>query len=112
MRQLMNRVLARYGNEAVLHTAAGEQKIKVFFESVNSKSLQNMQSRYHALGKLPGGRYICRFSGQVEAKAGDTLQINGQKYRLCRVEEMLGPRGCVFRWAICTGKGSEDTWGQ
>jgi hypothetical protein len=112
MQKLMDRVFARYGTEAVLHTAKGRQEVKVLFESVNSKSWQNMQARYHALGRLPRGQYICRFPRWVAVQAGDTVTVNGVAYLVCRVEDMLAPGGCAFRWALCTGKGSEDTWGR
>ena len=104
MQQLMDRAFARYGMDAVLKTVKGTQKIKVFFESVNSKSLQNMRSCYHALGQLPQGQYICRFPRSVAVQAGDDLQVGSKWYQVCRVEDMLGAQGCVFRWALCTGK--------
>lgn len=112
MQKLMDRVFARYGTEAVLHTAKSRQQVKVFFESVNSKSWQNMKSRYHDLGRLPGGQYICRFPRTAAVQMGDTLSVNGRLYLICRVEDMLVNGNCTFRWALCTGKGSEDTWGQ
>lgn len=112
MQKLMDRVFARYGTEAVLQTANKTQSVRVFFESVNSKSWQNMQSRYHALGRLPRGQYICRFPRATKVQAGDTVRVNGAEYLICRVEDMRLSGGCVFRWALCTGKGSVDTWGQ
>ena len=112
MHKLMDRVFARYGTEAVLYTAKGQQKVRVFFESVNSKSRQNMEIRNHGLGRLPGGQYICRFPRATVVQMGDTVSVNGKQYQVCRVEDMLVGSGCAFRWALCTGKGSEDTWGQ
>lgn len=111
MRKLLERVFARYGTQAVLHTTAGKQNVQVFFESVNSKSWQNMEARYHVLGKLPKGQYICRFPAQTAVRAGDWVKVNGCNYAICRVEDMLGPGGCAYRWALCTRKGGEDTWG-
>lgn len=112
MQKLMDRVFARYGSDAALITADGLQRIKVFFESVNSKSWQNMQSRHHALGKLPRGQYICRFPRGTAVRAGDAVRVNGALYQICRVEDMIGPGGCAYCWALCTRKGSGDTWGQ
>lgn len=112
MQKLMDRIFARYGTPAVLCTGAGEESVRVFLESVNSKSWQNMRSRYHALGRLPRGQYVCRFPRGTAVNGGDTVQVNGTAYLVCRVEDMNGPGGCAFRWALCTQKGSEDTWGQ
>ena len=112
MLKMMDRVFAHYGSDAVLYTAAGKQEVKVLFESVNSKSWQNMQSYHHPLGQLPRGQYICRFPRRVAVCAGDTVRVNGSDYVVCRVEDMLVRGDCAFRWALCTGKGSEDTWGR
>ncbi len=112
MQKLMDRVFERYGTNAALQTADGLQRIKVFFESVNSKSWQNMQNRYHELGQLPRGQYICRFPRGTAVQAGDTVRVNGMMYLICRVEDMIGPDGCAYYWALCTGKGSGDNWGR
>ncbi len=112
MKKLMQRLFARYGTEAVLNSYNGIMSVKVFFESVNSKSWQNMEARHHVLGKLPKGQYICRFAADVPVAAGNMLTVEGSQYIVCRVEDMLGPGGCVYRWALCTKKGGEDTWGQ
>ena len=104
MRQLMDRIFARYGSEAELQ-GTERQKVRVFFESVNRKSRQNMQTQQHLLGQLPMGQYICRFPAGTVVKKGDTLNYRGRSYGICRVEEMVGPGGS-FLWAMCTEKGS------
>lgn len=112
MQKLMDRIFNRYGMDGAVHRADGIQRVKVFFESVNSKSWQNMQSRHHALGQLPRGQYICRFPKGTLVQAGDTLRVNGTAYLVCRVEDMAGLGGFGYRWALCTKKGSGDSWGQ
>ena len=111
MQKLMDRVFTRYGTEAILHIAGGKQSVQVFFESVNSKSWQNMEARHHVLGKLPKGQYICRFPAKTAVNIGDWVQLDERSYSVCRVEDMLGPGGCAYRWALCTRKGGADTWG-
>ena len=111
MRKLMERLFARYGTEAILHTATESRKVKVFFSSVNSKSWQNMESHHHPLGKIASGQYICRFPVDTAVEAGDWVELKGSGYRICRVEEVAGPGGQHFYWALCTGKGGEDLWG-
>ena len=106
MQELMDRVYVRYGSEAEL-CGTETQKVRVFFESVNSKSWQNMETHQHLLGQLPRGQYICRFPAGTVVTQGDTLKIRGKAYRICRVEEMKGPGGS-FLWTLCTGKGSES----
>ena len=111
MRKLMDRVFARYGTEAILHAGTGTQNVQVFFDSVNSKTWQNMEARHHALGKIPKGQYICRFPAATAVAAGDWVKVNGASYRICLVEDVPGPGGCSYRWALCAGKGGEDNWG-
>lgn len=107
MRKLTDRVFTRFGMDAMLN---GQQRLKVLFWSVNSKSWQNMQPRYSVLGQIPRGQYICLFPGGTAVKSGDTLTVNEQDYVVCRVEDYLDANGPVYRWALCTMKGSEDTW--
>jgi hypothetical protein len=107
MGNILDRLFARYGSEAVL-SGSQTRKVRVFFESVNSKSWQNMQSRQHPLGQLPRGQYICRFPRGTAVASGDTLRYRGKAYRICRVEEMTGPGGYCYLWALCTGKGCEE----
>ena len=110
MRGFMDRVFNRYGTEAVLHTGEDDCTVRVFFDSVNSKSQQNMRTQQHPLGKLPKGQYVCRFPAGAAVKAGDWVKVKESSYVICRVEDMMGPGGCVYRWALCTGRGGEDNW--
>ena len=107
MRRLVDRVFARYGMEAEL-SGQETRTVRVFFESVNSKSWQNMQRQQHPLGELSSGQYICCFPLGIEVKPGDTLKFQGKAYRICRVEEMRGLKGSGYLWALCTGKGEEE----
>ena len=110
MRRLIERVFARYGTEAVLQTAEATSTVKVFFQSVNSKSWQNMETVLHPLGYLPGGQYVCMFPAETAAAAGDVLTVAGAEYRVCRVADMPVCEKPLYRWAICTGKGGEEAW--
>lgn len=106
MRKVTDRVFSRFGVEALLNG----QRLKVLFWSVNSKSWQNMQPRYGVLGQLSGGQYVCLFPAGAEAKSGDCVTVNGKDYLVCRVEDYLDTKGPIYRWALCTEKGSENTW--
>jgi hypothetical protein len=107
MRKWMDRLFARYGSEAVL-SGQSTRKVRVFFESVNSKSKQHMQTHRHPLGQLPQGQYICRFPWGTAVVPGDTLRFRGKSYEICRVEEMLGAGCGCYLWALCVRKGREE----
>ena len=110
MRKITDRVFARYGIDAVLNPSQEAADCKVFFWSVNSKSWQNMQSRYGVLGKAPSGRYVCLLPAETSVKEGDFVAVNGYVYQICRVEDYLDAKGLVCRWALCDMRGSEDNW--
>lgn len=110
MRKLTERVFARYGIDARLHASGEETAVKVLFWSVNSKSWQNMERRFGVLGQIPRGQYICLFPAGTAVEAEDYVSIGQWNYRICRVEDYLEAKGPVYRWALCTLRGSEDTW--
>ena len=111
MKKRMDGVLSRYGMPATLQTAEGEQKLKVFFYSINSNSWQNMQRQFAPLGEVPRGQYICVLPADAMAEPEDTLIVADRAYLLRRIEDMAMFTGAVYRWALCVEKGSEDTWG-
>lgn len=110
MRALMDRLLGRYGMEAVITTENGSFCARVFFHSVNSRSWQNMERAFCALGEIPRGQYICVLPAGADVTAGDTVSVGGRDYRICRVEEMAMHTGAVYQWSLCMEKGGEDTW--
>lgn len=111
MQALMNRLLGRYGMQAVITTENGSVTARVFFHSVNSRSWQNMEKVFLPLGEIPRGQYICVFPAGLAVAAGDTVTVGGRDYRVCRVEEMAMHTGTVYQWSLCMEKGGEDTWG-
>ena len=111
MRDLMDQVFDRYGTDAVLISEAGQQEIKVFFHSVNSRSWQNMERMFFPLGEIHRGQYICVLPIAAAAAAGDTVQVCGKSYKLRRVEEMFLKGESVYRWGLCVEKGGDDNWG-
>lgn len=111
MRGLMDRVFARYGTEVTVENGQTSYKVKVFFQSINSKSWQNMEKMYHLMGQIPRGQYLCLFPAGTAVKAGDFVEKDNVLYTVCRVEDMAAPAATVYRWALCVQKGSEYAWG-
>lgn len=111
MRRMIERVFARYGTDATVQTGETLAQVKVFFQSVNSKSWQNMEAAFHPLGAVPGGQYVCMLPAAAAVEKGSTLTVAEKDYTVCRVETMPIDEAPVYQWAICTGKGSEEAWG-
>ena len=111
MDRLMDGALARYGVDAVLHSASGSRAVKVFFHSISSSAWQNVDRQFCALGEVPRGRYLCVMPADADAAVEDILTVHGKNYLLRRVERMYSFTGAVYCWGICVEKGSEDQWG-
>lgn len=110
MRQIMDGVFARYGMDGVITTASGSRSIKVFFHSVNSRSWQNMERMFSALGEVPRGQYVGIFPAETAVATGDGLTVNGKNYTVSRVEPMCDRTGPVYQWSLCVEKGGGEEW--
>ena len=108
MRRLMDRVFVRYGTAATIRNGENLMETKVFFQSTNRKSQQNMETVFHPLGYLPGGQYVCMLPAGVPVANGSVVTVAGKDYRVCRVEPMPVEERPVYQWAICTGEGDEE----
>lgn len=107
----IEKVLLRYG--AKLTLLRGEEQIpfRGFLQHYTSKSKQNSQHIYGALGEIPQGRYVIMAPLEPELKEGDILLQEGKKYEIRRIETiMCGPQQ-AYCWGLCTLRGDEDRWG-
>lgn len=112
MRKMIRWLFARYGTDAIIDNGEKTVEVKAFFQSVNSKSWQNMETIFHPLGYLPRGQYVCMLPAGTAVDAGNTLTVAEKDYVVCRVEDMPTCAAPAYRWALCTGKGSEEIWGE
>lgn len=110
MRQLMDRLFGLYATEATLLQDRGERTVRVFLQSVNSRSWQNMEQVASPLGMIPRGQYVCILPAGT-AEEGDRLDVGGKVYLICRLAEMTVQSGSVYQWGLCREKGGEDNWG-
>lgn len=110
MESWMQRLFDLYGTDATVQNGNEKTQLRVFFQSVNSRSWQNMERIWGPLGQIPRGQYVCILpSGS--AQTDGVLQVNGMDYRVCRVEDMAFQGKVLYQWAICREKGGKDTWG-
>lgn len=106
----MQRLFELYGTDATVQNGDDKTQLRVFFQSVNSRSWQNMEQLWGPLGRIPRGQYICILpAGSAQAEA--VVQIRGASYRVCKVEDMVIQGKVLYQWAICKEKGGRDTWG-
>lgn len=108
MRTLMDSVLARYGADALVETPGGQQRVKVFFRSVNSDAWQNTERMFSSLGEIPRGRYICLLPALVDVRPEATLTIRNKQYLLRRIEPVAAFADVTCQWCLCVEKGGMD----
>lgn len=106
MRQLVQRLLARWGTEMTLVHGGKEICIRAMLQHTKSKSWQNMEKQMSLLGRIPGGQYVYIGPAQPAAQTGDRLLLGGNEYELRRVEPVWFRNQPMYCWGLCVRKGS------
>ena len=110
MEKLFTRLFQRYGTELILGNGEGCWTLTGVLFSVNSRSWQNMERAFVALGEIPRGQYICILPASAEVKAGYTVTNHIQSYEIRRAEIVRAGATPVYYWCLCVEKGEEDVW--
>ena len=112
MRQTVEKILKTYGTPMTLSRGEEAWEIFAFFQPVRSKSWQYLEGNYSPLGEIPRGQFVYIGPVEPEARAGDTLTLDGKCYWLRRAERIRDGNGPVYCWGMCVEKGGEDNWGR
>ena len=106
MHHVFDSLCARYGTGISLESGM----VNGFFQSVNSRSWQNMERMVGPLGEIPRGQYICMLPSSVTVIPGDVLGVGQGRYQIQRVEEVRLGDGVLYQWCLCVRGGGEDLW--
>ena len=106
MQKWMDRFLQRFGQPAVLYTPSSHMSVRVIFQSVNSRSWQNMQHIHEPLGRVPRGQYLCMLPAGTPASEKDSLILQGKEYEIRKLENMYWGDQVVYLWSLCVEKGA------
>ena len=111
MRQTVEKIMAQHGTDLTIVSGLDEKTVRGFFQAVNSKSWQSMESEATLLGEITRGQYV--YMGPVGAtvKEGDTLVLGDRSYLFRRTELYYYGNQAVYQWGLCVEKGVNDTWG-
>ena len=105
MDRWMDKLFKRFGQQVALYSKGVRTTVWAVFQSVNSRSWQNMEHGYSPLGRIPRGQYLCILPAGVAAQAGDSLILRGTEYEIRKLENIyLGSR-VVYVWGLCVEKG-------
>lgn len=110
MERLFTRLFQRYGMELMLDNGMDCRPVNGVFFSVNSRSWQNMERKYIALGEIPRGQYICILPAYVGVDAGHTVSLQGKNYEVRRAEAVRFGAETMYYWCLCVEKGRADLW--
>lgn len=108
MKQMLERIMSRYGTR-ILWTHGGERReIRAFFQSVTSRSWQKLKREMFPLGHIPTGMYVYIGPESNPIQEGDFLTVGEREYVLRRTEVICDQDGPVYRWGVCVRKGRDE----
>lgn len=110
MDKLFARFFHYYGAELTLNDGTSDQTVSGVLFSVNSRSWQNMERAFIALGEIPRGQYICILPAALTVDAGYTVALDGKNYEIRRSELVRAGTTAVYYWCLCVEKGGDDQW--
>lgn len=111
MRQMMDKILRKYGIPAVVVHQEEEKQVRIFFQPSRSRTWQSMEPVVSPLGQIPSGQYLYIGPAEQEIAQEDEVRVAGEVYILRRAEVYRDWNGPVYHWGLCVQKGGEDNWG-
>lgn len=104
----IEKILRKYGTSMILVRREEALPFKGFLQHSGSKSWQNMQPQYCALGKIPTGQYVLLAPMKPEIAEGDTLICGDLKVAVQRIETVMSADKPLYRWGLCERKGGDE----
>ena len=108
---MIERLLLQHGSQLKITGSGGEKTLRGFFQAVNSRSRQSVESAVSPLGEISRGQYTYIGPADGGVREGDVLTLDGRSYRFRRVEICIYRSRPLYQWGICVEKGVNDTWG-
>ena len=111
MHRMVDKLMNQYGTQLVLSCQGEEKTARGFFRAVSSHSRQSMEPAATALGEFSRGQYAYIGPAAVPVGEGDTVTVDGQAYRFCRVEPYYHGGQVLYYWGLCLRKEEGVLWG-
>lgn len=102
----MDQALKRFGRQVVVYSTGAQTQVQAIFQSVNSRSWQNMEHIYSPLGRIPRGQYLCMLPAGTPAQIGDSIIVEKTEYEIRKLENMYLGTEVVYIWVLCVEKGA------
>lgn len=102
----------RYGTSISAYVDDHWLALKGFLQPVTNWGSSHYLKEVSPTGEIPLGTYVYIGPTYIQVEEGGLLRMNGQVYRLCRVETIRCFGDPAYIWGLCVKNGGEDTWGQ
>ena len=110
MKELITRLIERYGNEVTITANRVEHKAKAFLQLVTSKSWQNMERMLPTAGEVPRGQFLYLGPADVPLSGYDTIEMDGRIFIVRRADPIVYRSERIFIWGLCVEGGGVDPW--
>lgn len=107
MEKWVDGLMARFGQPAVLRNGSTSTPVQVIFQSVNSRSWQNMEYVQSPLGRIHRGQYLCMLPAGIPAVDGSRLVLQGREYEIQKLDNIYFGAKIIYLWGLCVEKGVE-----
>ena len=97
--------MSHFGQSAELIIGDKRTTVRVIFQSVNSRSWQNMEYVQSPLGRIPRGQYLCILPAGLKADEGSRLALQGKEYEIQKLENIYLGAEVIYVWGLCVEKG-------
>lgn len=111
MEAVIQALVRRFGTDMTLLRAGVSRSVRGFFQAVNAKSWQGMESQASLLGEITRGQYLFLGPADAAVAEGDVLEVGAKRYLFRRAEQYLFAGQVLYCWGLCVEKGVNDTWG-
>ena len=108
MKQMLERIMGRYGTRMGWTHGEESREIRAFFQPVTSRSWQKLKREMFPLGHIPTGMYVYIGPDAYPIAEGDFLTVGDAEYVLRRAEVICCCDGPMYRWGLCARKGREE----
>lgn len=106
MRKMIEDLMQKFGVDALVKGI----NTRIFLQFSNSKSWDSMNPIITPVGQIPGGQYLYIGPADIEIAADDEVTVDGVDYIMRRCEVYRTSEGPIYRWALCSLKGSDHKW--
>lgn len=110
MKAEIEEILRDFGDTVTVGHGGQSTAVRAFLQPVTSKSWQNMEHVFRAMGRIERGQYLYLGPADCALTQGDTLTCHSVAYTVRKAECISVADTGLYQWALCVRKGGADPW--